>query len=545
MNERPSFFDGKTLGAIAVVFAVWMGWQYYMQSKYPHMFEKTQQQETAVETPEAKVEQDKVAAPAPAAKETPALGEAPPSIETEKESVLVFESPQLSFEVSSHGMAIRNIRLNKYTDRSGGIIRVGSPEASQASFSTSLLGQKNPIPFELTKIDDRTFLGRSKWGDLEIVKKIEVVAARYELKTDIQVNGSHPNFIGLSTALYERIVPVEGGSFFVPQYERQEFYVEGNDTSDRVYIGEEDEARSYGKLTLVSVGSQYFTQAFVNRSEILPELQLNIGQQTKTAQGLISYQTLNGAPNYRVSYAAFIGPKDAELLRSVDPQLDNVIDFGFFSWIAKYILFFLKAIYSVVGNWGVAIILLTAAVRVLVLPFNIMSYKSMKVMQVLQPQMKEIREKYKDDQQRMNQEIMTLMRTHKANPIGGCLPMLLQLPIFLALYQVLGHSIELYQAPFAFWIQDLSAKDPYYVLPVLMGATLFVQQKITPNTLDPAQARIMAFMPLLFTFFMLSLPSGLTLYIFVSGVFGVLQQLYFMKFNQAEILPVKELSKQN
>lgn len=542
MNERPSFFDGKTLGAIAVVFAVWMGWQYYMQAKYPHMFEKVQE-ETAVEAPGPKPEQEKAVQPPPT-QEAPALEEAPLPIETVKETVLVFESPQLSFEISSKGMALRNIRLNKYTDREGEIIRVGSPEPGQATFSTSLIGQDKPLPFELTKVDDRTFLGRAKWGNLEVVKKIEVVAARYELKTDIQVSGSHPKFIGLSTSLFERIVPVEGGSFFVPQYERQEFYVEGDDTSDRVHIGDESESKSYGKLSLVSVGSQYFTQAFVNRSEILPDLQLNIAQQTKTAQGRISYQTLNGA-SYKVSYAAFIGPKDAALLRAVDPELDNVIDFGFFSWIAKYILFFLKSIHNLVGNWGVAIILLTAAVRILVLPFNIMSYKSMKVMQTLQPQMKAIREKYKDDQQRMNQEIMTLMRAHKANPVGGCLPMLLQLPIFLALYQVLGHSIELYQAPFAFWIQDLSAKDPYYVLPVLMGATLFVQQKITPNTLDPAQARIMMFMPLLFSFFMLSLPSGLTLYIFVSGVFGVLQQLYFMKFNQVEAPPVKELSKQN
>jgi len=172
------------------------------------------------------------------------------------------------------------------------------------------------------------------------------------------------------------------------------------------------------------------------------------------------------------------------------------------------------------------------SVRLLVLPFNMMSYKSMKVMQVLQPQMKAIREKYKDDQQRMNQEIMGLMKTHKANPLGGCLPMLLQFPIFIALYQVLGHSIELYQAPFAFWIHDLSAKDPYYVLPVLMGITLFVQQKVTPNTMDPAQAKVLAFMPLLFSFFMLSLPSGLTLYMFVNGLAGVAQQMYFLKFNQ-------------
>jgi YidC/Oxa1 family membrane protein insertase len=124
---------------------------------------------------------------------------------------------------------------------------------------------------------------------------------------------------------------------------------------------------------------------------------------------------------------------------------------------------------------------------------------------------------------------MNLMRAHKVNPLGGCLPVLLQLPVFWALYQVLGQSIELYRAPFILWIHDLSLKDPYYVLPVLMGITLFFQQRVTPNTMDPAQRKVLMFMPLLFSVFMISLPSGLTLYIFVSGLFGVTQQLYFMR----------------
>ncbi len=535
MNDKPNFFDGRTLGAVAVVFVVWMGWQHYMQKKYPHVFEQVKE-ETVLETPESEPKDSQPPEVSEASSERPVtstLGQAAPIIETKEETILVFESPQLSFDVSSRGMGFRNIRLNQYTDRSGATIRMGSPDSEQATFSTGFLGQNGPIHFDLSKIDDRTFVGRAQWGDLEIVKKIEIIAARYELRTDIEIKGTHPNFIGVSTSLYETIVPVQGGSWFTPQYERQEFYVAGNDTTERVHIGEEDDAKTFSKLRLVSLGSQYFTQAFVNKADTLPELRLNITQKAKTAFAQIAYQKLSGE-NFNASYSSFIGPKDVNLLRSVDSELDNVIDFGFFSWIAKYILVFLKSIYGFVGNWGVAIILLTAAVRVLVLPFNIMSYKSMKVMQVLQPQMKAIREKYKDDQQKMNQEIMGLMRENKANPIGGCLPMLLQFPIFIALYQVLGQSIELYQAPFAFWIQDLSARDPYYVLPVLMGVTLFVQQKITPNTLDPAQAKVMAAMPVLFSFFMLSLPSGLTLYIFVSGVFGVLQQLYFMKFNQVE-----------
>ena len=163
------------------------------------------------------------------------------------------------------------------------------------------------------------------------------------------------------------------------------------------------------------------------------------------------------------------------------------------------------------------------------MPFNIYSFKSMKIMQKLQPEMQRLRERYKDDPQTMNREVMDLMKRNKANPLGGCLPMLLQLPVFIALYSVLGQSIELYRAPFFLWITDLSVHDKFFVLPVLMGITMYVQQKITPNTMDPAQAKVLQFMPIIFTAFMLFLPSGLTLYIFVSTLFGIIQQYVFMR----------------
>ena len=185
--------------------------------------------------------------------------------------------------------------------------------------------------------------------------------------------------------------------------------------------------------------------------------------------------------------------------------------------------------YSLIQNWGVAIILLTVLVRLIVLPFNITSYKSMKKMQVIQPKIKALRERYKDDPQNLNKEMMAVMRDNKVNPLGGCLPMLLQMPVFFALYQCLGQSIELYQAPFFGWIHDLSLKDPFYVLPILMGISMYVQQKITPTTMDPAQAKIMQFLPVVFSLMMVSLPSGLTLYIFVSTLFGIIQQQIFMK----------------
>ena len=219
------------------------------------------------------------------------------------------------------------------------------------------------------------------------------------------------------------------------------------------------------------------------------------------------------------------------LLADVHPELAQVINFGWLSVIAKPLLYTMKWFFQQVPNWGVAIILLTLLVRLFVLPFNLMSYKSMKGMQKIQPLMTAVREKYKNDPVKMNQEVMALMKENKANPFGGCLPMLLQIPIFFALYRVIGSSIELYGSPFMFWIQDLSAHDKFFVLPILMGITMFAQQKLTPTNMDPMQAKILMYMPLIFTVFMVNLPSGLTLYMFVSALFGVIQQ-YFMVRNK-------------
>ncbi len=296
----------------------------------------------------------------------------------------------------------------------------------------------------------------------------------------------------MTTFLTDDVAPAAAGGFLNrgAYYDRQEAFVDTTEShNNHIYFANEAIDKSYTKGHVIALGSPYFTQAFVDHSPVMPEVKLHMDPSTQTAVVQIQHSAINQNGSFNVHYTGFTGPKSLALLKSVDEDLVPVIDFGFFSSIARYILALLKGFYSLVGNWGAAIILLTILVRLLVLPFNIMSYRSMKAMQILQPQMKAIREKYKDDQQRQNQEVMNLLRTHKVNPLGGCLPVALQLPIFWALYQVLGHSIELYQAPFALWIHDLSLKDPYYVLPVLMGVTMFLQQKITPSTLDPSQGK--------------------------------------------------------
>lgn len=227
-----------------------------------------------------------------------------------------------------------------------------------------------------------------------------------------------------------------------------------------------------------------------------------------------------------VSYHLAFVKKEYNYLASLGHNLNNSVDFGIWGFFAVWILKGLQFFYKYAPNYGVAIILLTLLVRLITFPLQYKSFVSMKKLQLIQPELTKIREKFKDDPARMQKESMELFRKSGANPIGGCLPLLLQMPVFFAFYKVLHSAVELVDAPFILWIHDLSNKDPFYVLPVLMTVAMFLQQKMTPNTItDPVQKKVMLFMPLIFGFIMKDLPSGLSLYIFVSTVFGIIQQI--------------------
>lgn len=222
--------------------------------------------------------------------------------------------------------------------------------------------------------------------------------------------------------------------------------------------------------------------------------------------------------------------KNYDELTSLGDNLKLSVDFGFFGILAVPILRGLQFFYKFIPNYGISIIFLTILLRIVTFPLQHKSYKSMKKMQDLRPQMDKIKEKFKDDPQRMQKETMELFKRAGANPFGGCIPLLIQLPIFIAFYKVLYSAVELIDAPFFGWVRDLSAKDPYYILPLLMTITMFIQQKMTPTTgMDPAQQKIMMFMPIIFGFIMKDLPSGLALYIFVSTLIGILQQMIIYK----------------
>jgi YidC/Oxa1 family membrane protein insertase len=234
----------------------------------------------------------------------------------------------------------------------------------------------------------------------------------------------------------------------------------------------------------------------------------------------------------RFAYSIYIGPKDLDVLRDTGHFLEKSIDLGWFGFIAKPLLVVLKFFYRYTHNYGIAIIILTVLIKILFYPLTRKQMESMGQMQKLQPKMKAIREKFKDDKERLNKEVMDLYRTHKINPLGGCWPMLLQIPVFFALYKALLNSIELRHAPFMFWIQDLSEKDPCYITPIIMGATMFLQQKMTPAAGDPNQQKMMMFMPLIFTFMFLNFPSGLVLYWLVNNVLTIGQQFVSQRRQQ-------------
>ena len=277
--------------------------------------------------------------------------------------------------------------------------------------------------------------------------------------------------------------------------------------------------------------SKYFIAALIPRQPSLTSLVL-----AKNENDLVSV-SLEG-PNNIVpteqsslfSYSLYLGPKEYQSLKAEGIGLEDAIDFGsWIKWLALPLLISLNFLYTFIHNYGIAIILLTIVIKIIFWPLGNKSYKSMKDMQKLQPLMNELKIKYKDDKQRLNQEVMQLYKTRKINPLGGCLPMILQIPVFFGLYKALLYSIELRHQPFVWWIQDLSAKDPYYITPIIMGATMFWQQKMTPAVGDPMQQKVMLLMPVVFTFLFLNFPSGLVIYWLFNNILSIGQQYYINK----------------
>jgi len=244
--------------------------------------------------------------------------------------------------------------------------------------------------------------------------------------------------------------------------------------------------------------------------------------------------TIAPGTKYAFDHRLFVGPKLQDKLASVAPGLELAVDYGWLTILAQPIFWLLEKIHALVGNWGWAIIILTILIKAAFFKLSETSYKSMANMRKLTPRLQALKDRYGDDKQRLNQAMMELYKQEKINPLGGCLPIVIQIPVFIALYWVLLESVELRQAPFALWIDNLSAPDPYFVLPLIMGVSMYVQQKLNPAPPDPIQAKVMMSLPFVFTVFFAFFPSGLVLYWVVNNLLSIAQQWYIThKIEQA------------
>ena len=310
-----------------------------------------------------------------------------------------------------------------------------------------------------------------------------------------------------------------------------------NNKIEGVQSGDLKEPKTFaGKVEWAGLDEGYFMTAIIPESVKSWVTVSEAPKAPMVASVRTPVEALDPGQAAQFSYVLYFGPKNLNDLKPLG--LDRAVDFGWFDFLGKPLLAFLSWLEHYSYNYGWAIVILTILLRIVFWYPNHKSYKSMKDMQKLQPKVAKLREKYKDDKETMNKELMALYRTFKVNPMAGCLPMLMQLPVFIALYNVLGYAIELRHASFLstlpftniIWLADLSAKDPLLITPIVMGATMFLQQKMTPTTGDPTQAKMLMFLPLIFTFMFLNFASGLVVYWLVNNVLSIAQQYYTNKY---------------
>jgi YidC/Oxa1 family membrane protein insertase len=377
---------------------------------------------------------------------------------------------------------------------------------------------------------------------LTIIKTYTLSNESYRIDLDIQVINHTSQLLddNLALVLENRFPPSSDNSKAFQGVLR---FIDGKYKETALGKVEKEEILA-GKIRWGGLADTYFMGAIVPLEEQTASLKVSKPAPELLKMAFVSSPlTLAPKEEKRVRYALYFGPRDTEILKPLGLDLEKAVNFGFFDIVSKPLLWVLRFFNGFLNNYGWSIIILTILVKILFWPLTHKSYKSMKEMQKLQPKIAKLREKYKDDRQKLNQETMALYKTYKVNPMGGCLPMIIQIPVFFALYSLLGYAIELRHAPFFLWINDLSAPDrlpigvqiPYVgngipVLTLLMGASMFIQQKMTPTTGDPTQAKIMLFLPVIFTFMFINFAAGLVLYWLVNNLLSIGQQYYINKY---------------
>jgi YidC/Oxa1 family membrane protein insertase len=392
-----------------------------------------------------------------------------------------------------------------------------------------------------------TFTGRL--GSTQVTKRLVVQANSYLFGVDVRVEGLDDRVNQMAIAWNGHVSEAGEAGMMQPGAASDVVFhsavaLQGSKLRKESFSGLEEDVTHKGDIAWVALSGQYFLAALIPDVEPTNDLwawmrRHEASEQTggESAVPWIETELLFPAGTFSAHLDLYLGPKDLSLLEQSGHSLERAVDLGWFTIVARPMLQVLKLSHTVTGNYGVDIIIMTVLIKVLFFPLTQKSMKSMREMQKLQPQMTALRERYKDKPEQMNKEIMELYRRHKVNPLGGCLPMVLQIPVFIGLYQALLNAVELRHAPFVAWINDLSAPDrlgsfqlPFVdqpgfpVLTLLMGASMFLQQWMTPVAGDPTQQRVMLIMPVIFTFMFINFPAGLTLYWLVNNILTIAQQ---------------------
>ncbi len=513
--------------AFALSMAVLLGWSALFPGPQNQPVATTESESTpslpegqAVLTPAAPVEQ------------SDAASLQPPVSELESGKTFTLSNDVLHLEVNEKGWITKGI-LKAYKESiepespSVAFLNVGDKQSIY--MNSGMIGGTRTQPFKLIKQDNGSLILSADIDHGRVWKRsLSLSPGSYNLTIKDSIIG------GAGLKMYHQLVER------YPDKNLSTFYEHMGPTAflnGKLEEPDYDDLDELGAVRKASVGgwtgimNRYFIAAIVaNPEQDYPYYFKGDGRSYQA--GLIDDGVVNGR-DVVFQTRMFIGPKSIPMLKTADAHLERSIDYGWFAFIAKPMHSFLSWMYQYVGNYGWCIILLVLCIKILFFWPTQKSYESMAGMRKLQPEMARMKELYGDDRQKMSQEMMALYKKHKVNPLGGCLPILIQIPVFFALYKVLLMSIEMRQAPFIGWIHDMSVQDPYFVLPIIMGASMFVQQKLNPQPADPMQAKVMQFLPPVFTILFLFFPAGLVLYWVVNNVLSIAQQWYVLKVKQA------------
>ena len=481
-----------------------------------------------------------------------------PSFETTQEvpsESEIVENDLYTATVSNDGAVISSWRLKKYKDKPGEKAvpyeMIWTARSEKYSLATEF-GNKKILLYPdddytfVEKGDHKVVLQRITPQGLEVTKTFEFSNENYvvNLTVDLKNIANEPLQGTTSLITYSKSEKVKH-SFFAPPANIIHFMADIDEKLQKEEVSKFKEPKEFSGQNLGWSGfsGKYFFIGVAPENSTESKQKVLHPEESVVESQITSFnKKLNPGQTAQYKYLCYMGPKLEDNLIAAKKAFYKSRDFGWFSGIARMLVRVLNFFFKYVHNYGIAIIILTIIIKIILLPLTHKSFKSMKSMQKLAPEMKALREQYGDDRNTLNQKTMGLYKKHKVNPASGCLPMLIQLPIFIAFYRALYSSIELRHTPFFGWIQDLSAPDPYYITPILMGATMVLTQRLTPSSADPMQQKMMMAMPIVFTFLFLSFPSGLVVYWLMSNVLSIFQQLYLYRSGpgEKEMVPAVE-----